>query len=1439
MNNTIKWTDRQEPVGLSMDQLLYRIRQSDAKEGLIFDSVTLDDILSEDGVELFAFDALSFAYSLLRRKMKILHRTMNRAGGNLEVLAVQISDPFRRNGVAQVAVVFELSDGQTVSVYFHNPSSSPGRIAPKDEMISWKWMLNKKDITIVVAPERGNDIAIREVTRRVMKLADKNTAAFAKANAKRAERLENISNMKVEIEGLEVELEDLNKKIEIVKLEQEDEALKPKASVADGLSFLESIKSFIGRSQYRTISKAMRGEEKEFFIDKARVLAGIIDGMAKTYDQDGKGLEATAFLHYFQGSSDWYITEKDTQGGTTQAFGYAKMSQGGEMGYISIDELTKNDIELDLHFDPQTLSAAVGKVGDKPQDSDAVMVAARSMVSSVLSEFGGTIAAWEAMPDAVGPWDYAGAAIGELELRVGVSSGGVVSIDGKPHDPEGRVIDTPDALRSALSALLPVEDLSYELDKAGVVAMDEDQFKAEVAALEDSNARSESLVLLAKRKGTDGQVEQAQSILAEHVGAGEATPELIERREALRAELEQVKQGAPVSETPAAAITVSDDVIVPEGAESKVKTAKGTEIATGFTVIEADKLIASHDSVGNPNPDYPQELQPRDRSRTSSVAWVRKVSKQLDPDSLGKTRRADSGAPIVGPDGVVESGNGRTMAIQEAYRNGDAGEYREWLESEADFYGLDAGKIKAMRAPVLVRVRTSSIDRRQFAIEANQDDKLAMTGTEKAKADADRLDTGLMSTLGDDGNLLAASNRSFVVGFLQSLGESESAQYMTTNGQPTGALIARIQAAIFAKAYNDDRLLEMSADVTKPEVANVIEALNVAAPEFILARNADEEMTKTASSQIVDSVEAAMNQQAIEAIIQATNLVRQSRADGTSVEDAVNQMGLFGDISPATAAMALFINKNNRSAKRLGIAFKAMAEFVKQEAERGQTVDMFGDATPVELSDIIAAANRKLGEEYGEGAFAIDTLDMFSPQPEVEPATGAQDDLDEAEVAGSNVVAQAVAEPESQKPFPTTEEMTDAFVEGLKPKQEPLGNAPADMPNSINQDNTSVGDTVVWRNEFGTMEGNFRGFMDDGKNSVLVVSGSQMTAPTSEVFPVEPTEPEAPAPEPEAVVELKPEIEISNGSVDTFNNWSKNLYESVAGWRLFNFDRGPFGRDIGLARKVQEKNEAGGGYVSAQFVKGFSSTEDAKEWAKKNKVTTGSPNVVLEPAAEPVTAPEPTLEPEAASEPVVTPVPAPVEQSQVVQLNDLMKLAPKAGETVRSDDPAAIEKLEAKLSYLQALAALMRDANKHVRKEDNDALAAMGFKEKTITALYEPDFAGNIGFAKYKMTNNSGEVGRTRRRLAQLYKEREEQSQQEVEPMQEAPEAPEAPASSDDSTFLQSVINGTALDILSPETGDKITAALERNIDNEGMAELLEKAVMAYQTQVEQATADI
>lgn len=458
MSETL-WDSTAQPVGSSPALLMYALRRSDA-DLLLLDSVMVADVLEDSDGELM-LDALVVPLNDLSRKVGQIQAVMRVAGKEVKPVALQITPPFKQKGTTQVAAIIEMSDGQTVTIFFHNPDATPNQLTPDDEMVSWKWLLNKRDVTLVVAPEKGQDLNPREVGRRIMRLVDANSGKFQAANLKRSERMANIEQMKASIQDKEAELAQVLKEIADIKA-----------------------------------------------------------GNTSASDQSSK--------------------------------------------------------------------------------------------------------------------------------------------------------------------------------------------------------------------------------------------------------------------------------ILPEGRANTVKTARGTKVETGFTVLEADQLIVSHDRDGNPNPDYPAELQPRDRTRTTSQAWVQKTAKTLDPDSLGRTSRADSGAPIIGSDRVVESGNGRTMAIIEAYRQGTAEEYRAWLLEEAEHLGLDPERIRAMKAPVLVRVRTSDVDRRSFAVEANQDDKLAMTGTEKAKADADRLDMALLSKLGDEGDLLAAGNRDFVKGFLASLGDAEAAQYITSTGQPTGALMARI-----------------------------------------------------------------------------------------------------------------------------------------------------------------------------------------------------------------------------------------------------------------------------------------------------------------------------------------------------------------------------------------------------------------------------------------------------------------------------------------------------------------------------------------------------------------------------------------------------------------------------------------------------------------------
>ena len=127
-----------------------------------------------------------------------------------------------------------------------------------------------------------------------------------------------------------------------------------------------NLNQFIGRSQLSAMKSACRGEEGQFFRDMIAALKVTLATMPKTYETEDIPAEMKkATLHYFYGGCDWYIIERDAgspddeqPGIQRQAFGFACLNgdtQNAEMGYIAIDELIENGVELDLYYKPESV----------------------------------------------------------------------------------------------------------------------------------------------------------------------------------------------------------------------------------------------------------------------------------------------------------------------------------------------------------------------------------------------------------------------------------------------------------------------------------------------------------------------------------------------------------------------------------------------------------------------------------------------------------------------------------------------------------------------------------------------------------------------------------------------------------------------------------------------------------------------------------------------------------------------------------------------------------------------------------------------------------------------------------------------------------------------------------------------------------------------------
>ena len=230
------------------------------------------------------------------------------------------------------------------------------------------------------------------------------------------------------------------------------------------------------------------------------------------------------------------------------------------------------------------------------------------------------------------------------------------------------------------------------------------------------------------------------------------------------------------------------------------------------------------------------DLQPRDRStRAASTAQVQSMASKLNPELLIYSAQSDRGAPIIDENGVVLSGNGRVAAIRAA-RDMGASAYRDYVNRLAS-EGFDTS---GAQQPVLVR-RVKGLDnagKREFAVKSNQDDKLAMAPAELARVDQDLMTDDVMMLLDADGDagIAAAANRPFVRAVMGKLSPAQRGGLVGESGELTPAGVARLEAAIFARAY-DDRAL-VNKIVEDQDGAGLRNALLGAAPAWAQMRAA-------------------------------------------------------------------------------------------------------------------------------------------------------------------------------------------------------------------------------------------------------------------------------------------------------------------------------------------------------------------------------------------------------------------------------------------------------------------------------------------------------------------------------------------------------------------------------------------------------------------------
>lgn len=353
----------------------------------------------------------------------------------------------------------------------------------------------------------------------------------------------------------------------------------------------------------------------------------------------------------------------------------------------------------------------------------------------------------------------------------------------------------------------------------------------------------------------------------------------------------------------------------------------GSSYDFAYEVKSLGDLIASNDTAYGVNPLYPAELQPRDRTREASRQQIENMANDLRPELLGESPMLSNGAPIIGMDNVVESGNGRTLAIARAYEQGKAEDYKAFLEQYAAERGIDLSSIDR---PVLVRTRLTETDRTQFTKLANESDVAQYSASERAVSDIDRLPDASLLKINNDGSINLDGSMDYVRGFVNQLPKSEQATAITTDGRLSQDGKRRIESAIMQSAYGDSGLVTRLAENIDDDSKTVLNALLRAAPQLAQLDALVKQGGRHANTLAKD-------------LSQAAQKLSDLKANGQTVPDYLNQGQLIDDgLSDGAKQFLNMFDTNKRSSKAISDNIQSEINKIEQMGDPRQG-SLFGD----------------------------------------------------------------------------------------------------------------------------------------------------------------------------------------------------------------------------------------------------------------------------------------------------------------------------------------------------------------------------------------------------------------------------------------------------------------------------------------------------------------
>ncbi len=375
---------------------------------------------------------------------------------------------------------------------------------------------------------------------------------------------------------------------------------------------------------------------------------------------------------------------------------------------------------------------------------------------------------------------------------------------------------------------------------------------------------------------------------------------------------------------------------VVSGANDEIDVGNGNYQPFQYEVVDASTLTPTQQK---------DENQFRDRDRASSQAQINNIARNLDPRKLASSPTMDVGAPLLALDGkTIIAGNGRTMAIRQAYQEGGADGYRQFLQDNSAQFGIDPAQLSEMENPVLVRRLTSPVDIAQVAINSNEQGGMRMSDLEQAKVDARRLPSMDNFVANDDGDINSVDNQYFIAQFIKNQPENVRNELLDSRGNLSQTGVQRMRNAMLYEAYGDSQTLSRLIENTDQGAKNVLNALTSIAPKV------------AQTQQGINSGKLSSDVNISEDVIQAVEKYNQLNAQGFKISDYLAQEDFVGDLSPEAREILTIFDENRRSGKRIAQVLGAYLDQAQMQGNLSQA-SMFGDVEFDKLGSLQQAKN--------------------------------------------------------------------------------------------------------------------------------------------------------------------------------------------------------------------------------------------------------------------------------------------------------------------------------------------------------------------------------------------------------------------------------------------------------------------------------------------------